>query len=423
MGTPLPRSPKGRARRRPPRRAGRASPSSDRPSRARPPASSTASTTGPARRSSPRSRPTSSTPPSSSEPRSATSRSSTRSASPADRVEPPGARSTRRLHLARRHPHRQHPRPGRRPRARPATTSFWRGQAEQLLAAMLWTAANTENHTMRNVVPLGPRASTTPSDDEPGTLAPLVRLLTDNDDPDIAFDAKVVQGWLHGQWGTDPRTTSSVYATAREAVWPWADPASPPAPTAATSPSTGSSTATTPSTCRPTRRRDPSRRRVHRPARTTSSRRRVRPSQPHQAPLDDRGSSLLLDETANTPHPEAPRVGVDRHRRRHPARHRLAVQGPARPDLRPHADTVLTNHRTKLGLPSGLSDLATHRLLQRPRRHRARPGRPRRARVPGGTRRAGRARPRALPLLDGRRSERWTSATPCCSTATCRRRG
>jgi type IV secretion system protein VirD4 len=34
-----------------------------------------------------------------------------------------------------------------------------------------------------------------------------------------------VQGWLHGQWSTDPRTTSSVYATARNAVWPWADPA------------------------------------------------------------------------------------------------------------------------------------------------------------------------------------------------------
>jgi len=29
---------------------------------------------------------------------------------------------------------------------------FWQGQAEQLLAAMLWTAANTENHSMRHVV-------------------------------------------------------------------------------------------------------------------------------------------------------------------------------------------------------------------------------------------------------------------------------
>jgi type IV secretion system protein VirD4 len=39
-----------------------------------------------------------------------------------------------------------------------------------------------------------------------------------------ALAARQVQGWLHGQWNTDPRTTSSVYATARNAVWPWADP-------------------------------------------------------------------------------------------------------------------------------------------------------------------------------------------------------
>ena len=30
--------------------------------------------------------------------------------------------------------------------------------------------------------------------------------------------------WLHGQWRTDPKTTSSVYATARDAVWPWGNP-------------------------------------------------------------------------------------------------------------------------------------------------------------------------------------------------------
>jgi type IV secretion system protein VirD4 len=41
----------------------------------------------------------------------------------------------------------------------------------------------------------------------------------------VKLAARQVQGWLHGQWSTDPRTTSSVYATARNAVWPWADPA------------------------------------------------------------------------------------------------------------------------------------------------------------------------------------------------------
>lgn len=101
---------------------------------------------------------------------------------------------------------------------------FWRGQAEQLIAAMLWTAANTEGHTMRNVVRWVLELDR-PQGDACGTLAPLVRLLTDHTDPATALAARQVQGWLHGQWSTDPRTTSSVYATARNAVWPWADPA------------------------------------------------------------------------------------------------------------------------------------------------------------------------------------------------------
>ena len=101
---------------------------------------------------------------------------------------------------------------------------FWRGQAEQLLAAMLFTAANTDQ-AMRHVVRWVLDLDRPGENDGPGTLAPLVRLLTDHDDPQIALSAKQVQGWLHGQWNTDPRTTSSVYATARNAIWPWADPA------------------------------------------------------------------------------------------------------------------------------------------------------------------------------------------------------
>lgn len=101
---------------------------------------------------------------------------------------------------------------------------FWRGQAEQLIAAMLWTAANTDGHTMGNVVRWVLELDR-PQGDAAGTLAPLVRLLTDHLDPTTALAARQVQGWLHGQWSTDPRTTSSVYATARNAVWPWADPA------------------------------------------------------------------------------------------------------------------------------------------------------------------------------------------------------
>jgi len=100
---------------------------------------------------------------------------------------------------------------------------FWRGQAEQLIAAMLWVAANTKGHSMRNVVRWVVEMDR-PDGENTGTLSPLVRLLTDDEDESIALAAKQVRGWLHGQWSTDPRTTSSVYATARNAVWPWTEP-------------------------------------------------------------------------------------------------------------------------------------------------------------------------------------------------------
>lgn len=93
-----------------------------------------------------------------------------------------------------------------------------------VVGAMFWTAANTEGHDVGHVVRWVLELDR-PQGDSGGTLAPLVRLLTDHADPAIALAARQVQGWLHGQWSTDPRTTSSVYATARNAVWPWADPA------------------------------------------------------------------------------------------------------------------------------------------------------------------------------------------------------
>jgi type IV secretion system protein VirD4 len=104
-----------------------------------------------------------------------------------------------------------------------STDQFWRGQAQQLIAGMLWIAANTPGHTMANVVYWVTRLDK-PDDDGPGTLSPLVRLLTDHDNPAIATTAKKVQGLLQGQWKTDPRTSASIYTTARNAVWPWADP-------------------------------------------------------------------------------------------------------------------------------------------------------------------------------------------------------
>jgi type IV secretion system protein VirD4 len=100
---------------------------------------------------------------------------------------------------------------------------FWRGQAEQLLTGMLWAAANLDGHTMANVVGWVLNLDI-PDEAGRGTLAPLVRLLRDSADPRVAAEAAEIDGWLWGQWKTDGRTTSSVYATARDAVWPWANP-------------------------------------------------------------------------------------------------------------------------------------------------------------------------------------------------------
>jgi type IV secretion system protein VirD4 len=234
---------------------------------------------------------------------------------------------------------------------------FWRGQAEQLLAAMLWVAANADGHSMRHVVRWVVEMDR-PTDDDPGTLAPLVRLLTDSDDETIAADARQVQGWLHGQWGTDSRTSSSIYTTARNAVWPWTDPG----------------LASSADGCDITLDW------------LTSGDNTLYLS----APLGDEGrlgvvfSVLLqdligqafvranrggaqtdrrllvvLDEAANTPLPKLPQwaatvtgAGIQ-----------LVTVWQSKAQLDQafgkDADNVLTNHRTKLIFPSGLSDLAT----------------------------------------------------------------
>lgn len=234
---------------------------------------------------------------------------------------------------------------------------FWRGQAEQLIAAMLWTAANTEGQSMRSVVKWVLEFDR-PGDDRPSTLAPLVRLLTDHKDPSVALAARQVQGWLHGQWGTDPRTTSSVYATARNAVWPWADPGV--ADSAEGCDITldwllsGSNTLYL---CAPlgdelkvgvvfaVLLHDLITQAFERYNRTGER-------------LDPR-LLILLDEAANTPLPKLPQwsstvtgAGIQ-----------LVTVWQSKAQLDQiygrDADNVLTNHRTKLVYPSGLSDLAT----------------------------------------------------------------
>ena len=103
-----------------------------------------------------------------------------------------------------------------------AADKFWRQQAEQLLAAMLWIAANTDGYTMRHVVDWVTTLDR-PSAEGTGTLSPLARLLTDHEDPAVAAAAREVRGWLTGQWNADPKTSASIYTTARGAIWPWTD--------------------------------------------------------------------------------------------------------------------------------------------------------------------------------------------------------
>jgi type IV secretion system protein VirD4 len=234
---------------------------------------------------------------------------------------------------------------------------FWRGQAEQLIAAMLWTAANTGGQSMRSVVKWVLEFDR-PGNDRPSTFAPLVRLLTDHADLAIALPAKQVQGWLYGQWSTDPRTTSSVYATARDAVWPWAEPGV--ADSAEGCEITldwllsGNNTLYL---CAPlgddlkvgvvfaVLLHDLITQAFDRYNRTGE-------------PLDPR-LLILLDEAANTPLPKLPQwsstvtgAGMQ-----------LVTVWQSKAQLDQiygrDADNVLTNHRTKLVYPSGLSDLAT----------------------------------------------------------------
>ena len=101
--------------------------------------------------------------------------------------------------------------------------AFWTSQCEILLFALLYTAANTEGRTMRNVV------DWVLTQDKPGELGrgdlePLLQALIASDDREIVRGAEEAGKALLAIWQMDERTRSSVYATAQSVVWPWADP-------------------------------------------------------------------------------------------------------------------------------------------------------------------------------------------------------
>ncbi len=199
-------------------------------------------------------------------------------------------------------------------------------------ARAIAVARLANGHTMRHVV-RWVVAMDRPTDDDPGTLAPLVRLLTDHDDDTIASAARQVQGWLHGQWGTDPRTSSSIYTTARNAIWPWTDPG-----LAASADgcditldwlTSGGNTLYLSAPLGDEGRlgvvfsvllQDLIGQAFVRANRGGTS--------------TDRRLLVLLDEAANTPLPKLPQWAATVAGARHPARHRVAVEGPARPGVR-----------------------------------------------------------------------------------------
>ena len=109
------------------------------------------------------------------------------------------------------------------PRGERSSDSHWLKQAEILLTSLLWLAANSEKRTISDVVDWV-LALDRPADGSSGTVAPLLRAHAESGDATRAASAARVHRWMKGLWELDPRTSSSVYATARTAIWPWADP-------------------------------------------------------------------------------------------------------------------------------------------------------------------------------------------------------
>lgn len=99
---------------------------------------------------------------------------------------------------------------------------FWMSQAEMLLASLLFAA----HHTGRD---MGVVAEWVLTQDRPGEWGSgevevaLDQVMLDGT-PDEQLAANEAARSLMSLWDDDERTRSSVYATARTVVWPWAEP-------------------------------------------------------------------------------------------------------------------------------------------------------------------------------------------------------
>ena len=109
------------------------------------------------------------------------------------------------------------------PRAGVEGGDFWLKMAEELLAALLVLAANVAGRSFLDVT-RWILSTDMPHGDFVGEVAPLLRALRADTDPDRKSVASFAATVLEGLWRNDHRTVSSVYASARTLVWPWVDP-------------------------------------------------------------------------------------------------------------------------------------------------------------------------------------------------------
>ena len=216
---------------------------------------------------------------------------------------------------------------------RPSVSQTMEGETLQAVfacSAAAWPAEGPEASPLPTAA--AARRMDRPDGQDTGTLSPLVRLLTDDEDGSIALAAKQVRGWLHGQWPTDPRTTSSVYATAHNAVWPWTDPG-----LAASADGCEitlewlCSGLTTLYLCAPLG--DESRVGVVFAALLDLIAQAFERYNRQGAPVDPR-LLVVLDEAANTPLPKLPQWAATITGAGIQLVHGVAVEGPARPGLR-----------------------------------------------------------------------------------------
>jgi type IV secretion system protein VirD4 len=99
---------------------------------------------------------------------------------------------------------------------------FWLTQAEILLSGLLWTAAHTDRDMA--AVTEWVMVQDRPTEAGLGQVKTFVDGLLTADEEDVKAGAVQASRSLLSVWRMEERTRSSVYATAQSVVWPWADP-------------------------------------------------------------------------------------------------------------------------------------------------------------------------------------------------------